>query len=341
MRPILVTGAQGFVGRSFVALALRAGERVVGLGRSARDDAHFTHAVSIGGKSVRAPLPADIADAQASGSYDYLACNLLDAERLRRIVRSTQPKAVVHLASGLRDDPPRRLVEANIAATVALIDALRAEGSDPECIVFGSSASVYGQPRTLPVSESSEHAPIEPYGITKCAAEQLAAIHTRSLASRIAFARIFNVVGAGQDERHVCGRFAGQAVFARAAGGTSLAAGDLSPTRDFIDVRDVGTALLTLVRSQAATGPYNVCSGEETSIGELLAMTLRSAGLPEEFPVESSYRRAADASRSVGDNSKLRALGWAPRFGIEQSVADVVAYYDAITTRAMSGASAG
>jgi GDP-4-dehydro-6-deoxy-D-mannose reductase len=349
MRPILVTGAQGFVGRSFVVSALSAGERVVGLGRSPRSDTHFTHAISIGSRSIRAPLPDAIQAALTSDAYEYVESNLLDPEKLRRIVRETQPRAVVHLATALRDDPPRRLVEANIAATVSLIDAVRAQRPDIECIVLGSSAAVYGRPRALPVTEAAAFAPIEPYGATKCAAEQLSAMASRDLPARIAFARIFNVVGAGQDERHVCGRFAAQAVSAYAPG-TPLHVGDLSPTRDFIDVRDVAAALLILMRSENASGAYNVCSGKETPIGDVLAMTLRSADLPEDIGVESSYHRNADASRSVGDNSKLRALGWAPQLSLERSVADVVAYYRSITaetgaeftrTRAISGASPG
>jgi len=199
------------------------------------------------------------------------------------------------------------------------------------------------------VKETSEFAPIDAYGVTKCCAEQIAAMHSRGLSARIAFARIFNVVGAGQDERHVCGRFAAQAASARKTGAV-LHAGDLSPTRDFIDVRDVAAALLALALSDVASGPYNVCSGTETPIGDVLTIALRSAGLPEDLPIESSYHRAADASRSVGDNSKLRALGWAPRFPLERSIADLTAYYRSIaaetgdastTTRAISGASPG
>jgi GDP-4-dehydro-6-deoxy-D-mannose reductase len=325
-----------------------AGERVVGLGRSPRCDTHFTHTISVRGQSIPAPLPAEIRAALASGAYEYFESDVLDTERLRRIVRSARPKAVIHLASALRDDPPRRLVDANIAATVSLIDALRAERAEVECLVLGSSASVYGQPRTLPVTESNEFAPIDAYGVTKCCAEQIAAIHSRGLPARIAFARIFNVVGAGQDERHVCGRFAAQAASASAKR-AALHAGDLSPTRDFIDVRDVAAALLVLVRSGIATGPYNVCSGTETPIRDVLAIALRSAGLPEDLEVETSYHRAADASRSVGDNSKLRTLGWAAQFPLERSIADLVEYYRSIaaeagvptTTRAISGASPG
>lgn len=339
MRPILVTGAQGFVGRFFVACALAAGERVIGLGRSPRSGTSFTHTISIDERCIPSPLPDELRDAVAAGSYEYFQCDLLDAQRLREVLRSTRPRAVVHLASALRDDPPSRLVQTNIAGTVALIDALRAEAADIESVVFGSSAAVYGQPRLLPVSEASELRPIEPYGITKCAAEQLAAIHADDLRARVAFARIFNVVGAGQDERHVCGRFAAQAVSARAGNRAALRVGDLAPTRDFIDVRDVASALLALVRCEGASGPFNVCSGKETAIGEVLALTLRSAGLPEHFEVESTYRRAADPSRSCGDNSKLRALGWAAQFSLEQSIADVVACYEAMRSRAISGAS--
>jgi nucleoside-diphosphate-sugar epimerase len=349
VRPILVTGAQGFVGRAFVAAALSAGERVVGLGRSPRSDTCFTHTISIRGRSIPAPLPAALRSALATDAYQYVQSDLLDTESVRSIVRSTRPSAVVHLASALRDDPPRRLTEANIAATVSLVDVLQ-EDADIKCAVIGSSAAVYGQPRTLPISETSELAPIDAYGVTKAAAEQLAAIGLRDCNTRIAFARIFNVVGAGQDERHVCGRFVAQAVAARASGAAVLQVGDLSPTRDFIDVRDVASALLVLVQSSLASDAYNVCSGRETAIRDVLAIALHSADMPDDLTIEPSYRRAADASRSVGDNSKLRALGWAPRFSLEESIADVTSYYRSIavatgaessSARPISSASSG
>jgi nucleoside-diphosphate-sugar epimerase len=334
--PILVTGAQGFLGRFLVAEALTREQRVVGIGRSLRRDDVFTHRISSRGNSFLAPLPLPMRAAFESPLYAYHAVDVLDTEKLVKLLQLVRPSAVVHLASALRGDIFDHLFETNVRGVMSLLDAIDRAGIHIGRVILGSSAAVYGEPESLPLVETARCQPAELYGLSKFAGERVAAIKAASLNVHVCYARMFNLVGAGQDERHACGRFAQQAVDALEHPELTIHVGDLRPTRDFIDVRDAAAALLVLLRAGNDGEAYNVCCGVETAIDQVLSMTLRVAGISR-ARVEQSYRRDADAPRHVGNNLKLRRLGWSPRFALESSIGDLVQYYQAVASeRAVS-----
>jgi GDP-4-dehydro-6-deoxy-D-mannose reductase len=324
----LVTGAQGFTGRFTVAALLQADPRaqVVGSGRSPALDQTFTHAVTWGERRVLAPLPREVG-ALDPARYRYLACDLDDPAAVAGLVAAAQPNVVIHLAAALRDDPPERLIAANVRGTIALLTALGTLADKP-AVVLGSSGSVYGANPAIPVGEGDCCAPAEPYAMSKLAAEYAARVLAPALGLPLVIARIFNIAGPGQDERHVCGRFAAQAA-AIAAGAREprFEVGDLSPTRDFVDVRDVAAGLIVLAARGVAGGTYNLASGEERSIGEVLRHVLALAGIAERVEIVERYARAGDISRQRADIAKLAALGYRPRYTLEATLADLLAYY--------------
>jgi nucleoside-diphosphate-sugar epimerase len=91
--------------------------------------------------------------------------------------------------------------------------------------------------------------------------------------------RIVNIIGAGQDERHIGGRLARQIVQLRRSGNGELRLGNLSPSRDFINVLDVARAMVTLARTPGAQGVFNVCNGIEVTVRELVERFCQVAGL--------------------------------------------------------------
>ena len=172
MQNVLVTGAQGFTGRFVVDALLRArpGHEVVGIGRSARNDTHFTHAVTCGGWRGDAPLPSGVRETDKT-RYRYQSCSLTDLPALREVVRSAAPRVVFHLAAALRDDAPCALIETNVTGTINLLTALSELHTRPK-LVFGSSGSVYGGNASADCHEDACCAPSEPYAVSKLAAEQ-------------------------------------------------------------------------------------------------------------------------------------------------------------------------
>ncbi|MCB1051036.1 MAG: GDP-mannose 4,6-dehydratase [Acidobacteria bacterium] len=322
----LITGAQGFIGRYLAQALLHQDPKcqVLGLGRSPRCDRFFTHSVHLQGHRVAAPLPPDLSLCQHD-RYRYVALDIQKTGSLVSLLSDYEPSVVFHLASGLRDNPPDQLCRANIEGTVSLLQAIVAANHCPQKIVLGSSGGIYGVPQRLPIAETEPCRPIDIYSVTKLASEQISAILARDHQLPVCWARIFNVVGAGQEERHVVGRFAAQLTAMDAKMPCQLQVGRLDTTRDFIDIRDVITALILLSQRGEPSEAYNIGSGRETAIGDILHLLQERMAIA--FATETVYSRPADIARHFADIQKIQNLGFYPRFSLQESIEAVLAYY--------------
>ncbi len=340
---ILITGAQGFLGRYLVASWLGAdpGVEIVGAGRSPRRRDRFTHSVTWGSTLVPAPLTAELAAAERSDRYRYVPLDLLARPALTGLLQELRPDVIVHLAGELRDSAPERLLQGNVGATISLLESIAGAGIAAPRLVLGSTGAVYGVPApgALPLSEEQAWAPSDLYAISKRAAEDAARVLAARHGIPVTWARIFNPVGPGQDERHLSGRIAAQ-VAAAAAGEIDpvIEVGPLDRTRDFIDARDVARALVLLAERGEPGAAYNVASGVETPAEEVLRAALRAAGLEEAARIDRRPGRAGDPLRHVADVRRLRALGFTPRHSLGASLADLHAYYMGPVARAARAA---
>ncbi|MER8581103.1 NAD(P)-dependent oxidoreductase [Mesorhizobium sp. M1423] len=330
-RTILVTGAQGFIGRYLVRALCDYGNcRVVGVGRSPDNATHFTHNIHPGGAERAAPLPnALLPDGP---NYSYVATDLSDAAATARLIAETAPDIVFHLAGSLRDEPFERLVTNNIVVTRHLCDALAAHHA---VLVLGSSGSIYGElgGGGMPLVETGATEPIDLYAATKRTSEDIVRIATRAGKIDGRVARIFNVVGPGQEERHIAGRIASQLTELRMGRRDGIALGPLTAWRDFIDVRDVADALVAIGLAGAGEIFYNVASGSETQIATVYDVLVAAAGIA--CPALTQLPgRAVDIGRQVVDVSRLRSLGWQPRVDLAQSLGNVMQYYLELATNA-------
>jgi 3-dehydroquinate synthase len=338
-RRILVTGAQGFLGRYLVARLLGAepGSEVLGLGRSPRLEDCFTHSLQWGAARLEAPLPEELRGALRSPRYHYMSLDLLRQPELTGLLMDFRPHRVFHLASGLRDAAPDHLFRTNVEGTISLIEAIREAGIEPPRLVLGSTGFLYGQvePDVLPIRESTPCTPIDLYGVSKLAAENASRILARRYDLPAIWARIFNLVGPGQEERHFCGRLTSQAA--------AIAAGLLPPlvevepltaTRDFLDVRDAASALELLAANGTPGHIYNVASGVESPVAQVFDSIIRHAGLDGRVGIDLKAARPADIPRYVADITRLRSLGFAQAFPLERSLADLLRYYHGPVTDA-------
>ena len=150
------------------------------------------------------------------------------------------------------------------------------------------------------------------------------------------WARIFNPVGPGQDERHLCG--------AGPAGGgdrgrarvPEITVGPLHTTRDYLDVRDTASALRVLATAGEPGGTYNVASGVETPGSHVLARLEALAGVTLELRTRALPPRRFDMDRHVADVSRLEALGWVPGQDLDASLGAVLDYYaEEVATRSV------
>ena len=308
---VLVTGADGFVGRWVVRALLAAGHQVVG-------------AVQPG-----PPLDDGLTDAERRAVL-WLPLELGDLRSVQQA--AGRPVAVViHLAAvasggdALRD--PGVAWSVNAAGTARLLGELgrrHVAGEVDPLVLVVSTAEVYGAGER-PHVEADPVAPRSPYAASKAGAE-LAAMETRARTGlRVVIARAFPHTGPGQDERFVAPAFARRLRGARLAGARVVKVGNLEPVRDILDVRDVAAAYVALAERGCPGEVYNVASGKGISLQELfdrLAAIVGVNAIPEPDP---EFMRPADIPYLVGDSTKLQAaVGWTPRIPLEQTLRDLV-----------------
>ncbi len=251
-------------------------------------------------------------------------------------MRAARPDAIYHLAAlthvGRSWDEPLRVIEVNVIGTAALLAAARECGTDPRVLVT-SSAEVYGavtDPADLPLTESSPTAPLTPYAASKLAAESLAAQARLGHGQRVITVRPFNHIGPGQSPDFAVSALARRIVDAERRGAPAIPVGNLSARRDFTDVRDVVRAYRLLVEAAEPVELCNVCTGRDVSIEEIAAGLLRSAGTSLELETDPELVRPVEVPVLRGDPGRLvEATGWKPEIPLEETLADVLAYWRA------------
>jgi GDP-4-dehydro-6-deoxy-D-mannose reductase len=170
--------------------------------------------------------------------------------------------------------------------------------------------------------------PADLYSASKLAAEHASRILTTQYEIPTMWARLFNLVGAGQDERHACGRFASTvAAILKKELPPVIKVGRLDTTRDFVNVLDVADALELLSEKGTPGEVYNVGSGTESSIRSVLDTLLSLAGLEGSVKVEQTEHRVNDIARHFADIGRLRSLGFQPKYDLGQSLEQVLLYY--------------
>ncbi len=298
----VITGALGFLGSRIAAEFEAAGYRVVGLGREC--------------------VPADGLDSHHLAAY---SCVDLPSDELERILAQERPAVIVHAAGpasvvGSMEDPA-----ADFAGTVgvlaALLDAVR-RVTPHSAVLILSSAAVYGDPASLPVSESAPVAPVSPYGFHKAMAETLLAEYSSVFGVPTAALRVFSAYGAGLRRQilwDVCEKAAADPVVRLFGTGAE--------SRDFVHAADVAQAARLVAERGALRGEaYNVAAGEETTIRSL-AERLATCVRPDATIEFTGVERAGDPSRWVADIGRLSALGFAPRVALDDGIAEYCTWY--------------
>jgi GDP-4-dehydro-6-deoxy-D-mannose reductase len=259
--------------------------------------------------------------------------DITDAPAIAKAVARAKPQGICHLAAqasvgaSWEDQPATYLV--NTVGAVNVLSAALACQTRPRVLLI-SSSEVYGRirPGDLPVGENAPFAPISPYAASKAAAEMAGLQAFLGQGLEVLRARPFNHTGPGQRTDFVVPALARQVAEAASSGVDALYTGNLEPKRDITDVRDVVRAYRLLLDRGEPGEAYNVCSGSSVSIREIADRLLRVAGLDLPVVVDEQRVRPVEIPELRGDPSKLRqATGWRPEIGLDQTLADVVGYW--------------
>jgi nucleoside-diphosphate-sugar epimerase len=227
--------------------------------------------------------------------------------------------AVTHVGRALED--PRQTFETNTGGTITVLEAVR-RSSSVERLVFVSTAHVYGTPRYVPIDEEHPLHAREPYAASKLAAETFVSAYSSAYGIPIAIARLFNTYGPRQNPDFVL-----PSIIKQALTHDTLTMGNLTPTRDFTFVDDVIEALLLL--ANAGDGIYNVASGVEVSVEELVTRVAEILGKHLTVSSQRAQRRSTgvEIERMWADIARIKALGWEPHVNLIEGLTKTIAWY--------------
>jgi UDP-glucose-4-epimerase GalE len=314
MENILVTGGAGYIGaHTCKALAGRDFQPI------AYDDLSNGHA-----EAVRwGPLEEG---------------DILDRARLAEVFERWRPAAVIHFAglieAGVSVREPLRFYRTNVEGSRLLLEVMGLSGV--HIIVFSSSAAVYGEPETTPISEDHPLRPINPYGRTKLVVEEMLA--DQAAASELTYAalRYFNAAGADPKaeigEAHEPESHALPLAILTGLGrrprfeiyGTDYATPDGTAIRDFVHVSDLAQAhvlALDHLLEGGASKTFNVGTGIGVSVRQLIDAVGRVLGTA--VAVAESARRPGDPAMLVAAPERLKtSLGWRPEFEDFQAIVE-------------------
>jgi GDP-4-dehydro-6-deoxy-D-mannose reductase len=260
-----------------------------------------------------------------------LECDLTDRDRLATLLEDVKPDIVFHLAAQsyvtVSWDNPEVTLRTNVLGSFYLLDALRTVSPRATVLVIGSS-SVFGpcMEVEIPLTESREFRPTSMYAVSKIGEEMLGYLYWRSHGMRVIRVRPFNMTGP-RKVGDACSDFAKSIVEAERGLRQALEVGNLETVRDFTDGRDAVRALWLLAERGEAGEVYNLCSGKGYRMREVLEKLIALSGNHVPYRVVAKKMRPYDDPIYVGDNSKLRALGWEPRIPFEQTLSDILDYW--------------
>lgn len=308
---VLVTGADGFAGRYLVRHLLTAGHRVVA-------------AIGPGGTPPEEWIPAGL-----PGTVEARTLDLTDPASIEALAREAGD-AIVHLAAvssgrAARSDPGRAWL-VNTTGTALLCDALARRPSPFRGrLLVVSTAEVYGAGVERALVEEDPIVPCSPYAATKAGGEIAALEAWRRTGLDVVIARAFPHTGPGQPQLFAIPAFLDRLNAARRSGGATVKTGNLTPVRDYLDVRDVVRGYEALLEVGTSGEVYNIASGAGIALSEVFQQLAGLVGVVVKPETDPALLRPGDIPHLVGDSSKLRnASGWVPAVPFHQTLRDMV-----------------
>ena len=305
---ILITGCEGFVGSHLADLLVEKDLQVYGMVYSdARNLRHL------------------------KGKITILECDLKESQAVRTFINEVKPDTVFHLAAQsfvtVSWENPEETLKTNVMGTFYLLDSMREAGIDPVVEIVGSS-SVYG-PRDadeMPLSEEKSYRPTSMYAVSKVSEDMLGYFYWKVYGMKVIHVRPFNMTGP-RKTYDACSDFAKGIAEIEKGLKEMLEVGRLDTVRDFTDGRDAVRALWLLSEEGEPGEVYNLCSGKATRMDDILNKLLSLSTKEINYRVIPSKMRPYDDPIYVGDNTRLRNLGWEPEIPMEKTLTDLLDYW--------------
>lgn len=326
---VLVTGGAGFIGSHTVVELLQGGYQVVIVDDLSNASAKVCDRIKT------------IVGEPAAANLTFYEADVNDRAALTKIFDEHRPSRVIHFAGykavGESVSKPIEYYSNNIGNTLTLVDVMREHGC--KSIIFSSSATVYGDPDSLPLTEESPKKPAtNPYGWTKWMIEQiLTDLHTADPEWNVVLLRYFNPIGAhpsgliGEDPKgipnnlvpYVAQVAVGKRPFVQVFG-DDYPTPDGTGVRDYIHVCDLASghaAALAWMNGRTGVEIFNLGTGTGTSVLQIIEAFSKACG--HDIPYVVDPRRPGDVTANYADCTKARELmGWEAKFDIEDMCRD-------------------
>lgn len=297
---MLVTGANGFLGRHVARLLSHKGYTVLGIGHGEWSREEW----------------------EPWGLNEWHSADVT----LRTLEQHAgTPLAIVHCAGGgsvsFSIDDPIADFERTVVTTAHVLEYVRTAAASCR-VVYPSSASIYGTVKKLPIREDCHAAPISQYGVHKLMAEQLVASYARQFKTSAAVVRLFSVYGCGLRKQllwDACHKFANDdCIF--------MGTGD--EVRDWLHVEDAAELLLAAVDHASVECPtVNGGSGEGITVRDILIHLGRNLLQGDAMPGFCGVRRMGDPSRFIANIEGAKEWGWSPKRHWKQGVEEYAEWW--------------
>ena len=311
---VLITGITGFVGSHMAEYALDKGAQVFGSTRWRSKTENIEHLRS---------------------KVTFIESDLRDLSSVRALLETSVPDYVVHLAAqsfvGVSWHAPAETLTTNIISQVNLLEALRGLKMSPRFLAVGSSEE-YGLvlEDEVPIKETNPLRPLSPYAVSKVTQDMMGYQYFKSYGLPIIRTRAFNHEGPRRGDVFVTSNFARQVAEIEAGLREPVVyVGDLTPRRDYSDVRDIVRGYWLLLERGEPGEVYNLCSGHSWSIQQVLDFVLTLSTVKGiEVKTDPARLRPSDVMILEGDPTKMhKATGWKVEIPFERTLTELLDYW--------------
>ena len=303
----LVTGAGGFIGSHLAEFLILEGHKVHLFSRKKNS----------------------LLDKLGSHSSIHIG-DIKDEKYINQIIQNTKPDVIIHLAAQSFPthswEEPVSTFNVNVNGTINILESVRKAGNDTLVISVCSSAEYAPSTNSDPIKECQDLIPSNPYGVSKLAQDHITRVYGEMYSIRTIRCRPFFLVGARKDG-DVYSSFAKQIVRIERNNKIVFRVGNLDNVRDILDIHDGVRAIYTLCEKGKTGEVYNICSGEGHSIKNILNTMKSLTNVEINEKIDHSLIRAKDERVVVGDPSKIKGLGWSPRYKLKTTLKDILDYW--------------
>jgi len=308
---VLVTGADGFIGSHLTEELVKSGAEVRA----------FVYYNSFNSWGWLDSLPKKI-----KSQIEVVAGDVRDANFVMHAMKDID--CVYHLAALIAIPfsyyAPDTYVDTNIKGTLNILNAARELGT--QRVLVTSTSEVYGTAQYVPIDEKHPYQGQSPYSATKIGADRIAESFYRSFDIPLTIVRPFNTYGPRQSARAVIPTIISQLI----AGVEEIKLGSLTPTRDFVFVKDTVRGFMELAKCDAAIGrEVNISTMKEISIGDLAKNMIALINPKAKIVCDEQRLRPekSEVNRLLGDNTLLYSLtGFRPETPIEEGLKHTVEF---------------